>query len=113
SDLGLISGQENLNDEQIRSLIFLPGFSTAAAVSDISGRGVGMDVVKRNIEALNGSVSIESELGRGTRFRIKLPLTMAILDGLSVSVHEEIYILPLLAVVESFRPQPGDVRTVL
>jgi two-component system chemotaxis sensor kinase CheA len=70
-------------------------------------------VVKRNIEALNGSVAILSEVGRGTRFRIKLPLTMAILDGLSVSLNGEIYILPLLSVIESFRPQRGDLRTVL
>lgn len=111
--LGLIGPNETLTEEESQSLIFRPGFSTASAVSDVSGRGVGMDVVKRNIESLNGSVSIKSEAGRGTRFRIKLPLTMAILDGLSVSIDGEVYILPLLSVVESFRPKLGELRSVL
>ena len=111
--LGLIGPSESLTEEESHALIFRPGFSTAAVVSDVSGRGVGMDVVKRNIEALNGSVSIKSEAGRGTRFRIKLPLTMAILDGLSVSIDHEVYILPLLSVVESFRPRPDDMKSVL
>jgi two-component system chemotaxis sensor kinase CheA len=111
--LGLISTNDHLTVEETQALIFRPGFSTADVVSDVSGRGVGMDVVKRNIEALNGSVGILSEVGRGTRFRIKLPLTMAILDGLSVSLNGEIYILPLLSVLESFRPQRGDLRSVL
>jgi two-component system chemotaxis sensor kinase CheA len=109
---GIVKADEPLTDEQIHALIFTPGFSTAEQVTDVSGRGVGMDVVKRNIEALNGSVSIDSQPGRGSAFRIRLPLTMAILDGLAVSLNEEIYILPLLAVVESFRPKPEDVRTI-
>lgn len=109
---GLVRADEPLNDEQIDALIFAPGFSTAVRVTDVSGRGVGMDVVKRNIEALNGSVAIESQPGQGSTFRIRLPLTLAILDGLAVSLHEEIYILPLLAVIESFQPRPSDVKTV-
>lgn len=110
---GLVSPDEQLSDEQIHALIFAPGFSTAEQVTDVSGRGVGMDVVKRNIEALNGSVSIESRPGRGCAFRIRLPLTMAILDGLAVRVSGEIYILPLLSVIESFRPQSGEVKSVV
>lgn len=109
---GIVKADEPLTDEQIHALIFAPGFSTADQVTGVSGRGVGMDVVKRNIEALNGSVSIDSQPGRGIAFRIRLPLTMAILDGLAVSLNEEIYILPLLAVVESFRPKPEDVKTI-
>jgi len=111
--LGLADPSENLSEEQIQGLIFLPGFSTAATVSDVSGRGVGMDVVKRNIEALNGSVHVASERGKGTRFRIKLPLTMAILDGLSVRVGAEVFIVPLLSVVESFRPKPHEIQTIV
>jgi len=110
--LGLADPNENLTEEQIQGLIFLPGFSTAATISDVSGRGVGMDVVKRNIEALNGSVHVASEQGKGTRFRIKLPLTMAILDGLSVRVGSDVFIVPLLSVVESFRPKVNEVQTV-
>lgn len=109
---GLVKAEESLTEEQIHALLFAPGFSTAEQVTDVSGRGVGMDVVKRNIEALNGSVGIESQQGRGSVFRIRLPLTMAILDGLAVSLNEEIYILPLLSVVESFRPKPDDVKTI-
>lgn len=109
---GLVKAEEPLTEEQIHSLIFAPGFSTAQQVTDVSGRGVGMDVVKRNIEAINGSVGIDSRQGQGSVFRIRLPLTMAILDGLAVSLNNEIYILPLLAVVESFRPKAEDVKTI-
>ena len=94
----------DMTDEQVWQLIFLPGFSTAAVVTDISGRGVGMDVVKRNITALGGTIAIASSAGKGTRITISLPLTLAILDGISVRVGEEIYILPLNYVVESFQP---------
>jgi len=111
-EMGLVGHDEQLNDEQVFGLIMAPGFSTAQQVTDVSGRGVGMDVVKRNIEALNGSVSITSRPGRGSTFRLRLPLTMAILDGLSLGLNGEIYIVPLLSVVESFRPKPGDVKTV-
>ena len=110
---GLISADEVLSVEDTHALIFAPGFSTAATVSDVSGRGVGMDVVKKNVEAMNGSVTIHSEPGVGSRFRIRLPLTLAILDGLIVRVGGESYVLPLLSVVESMRPSPRDVRDIL
>lgn len=109
---GLIHAEDTLSDEQIHALIFHPGFSTASSVSDVSGRGVGMDVVKKNIEALNGSVSILSEAGKGSCFRIKLPLTLAIIDGLLLNVGSEVYVMPLLAIVESIRPRPEQVKSV-
>jgi two-component system, chemotaxis family, sensor kinase CheA len=111
--LGLIAADDNPSDEQLYDLILAPGFSTAEKVSDVSGRGVGMDVVKRNIEALNGSLGIESTPGRGATFRIRLPLTLAIVDGLAAGVNGEIYILPLLSVVESLQPKPAEVKTVV
>jgi len=110
---GLVRADQELSEAEIHALIFAPGFSTAAQVSDLSGRGVGMDVVKRNVEALNGSVSIRSEPGKGTRVQIRLPLTLAILDGLTVRVGKEAYVLPLLSIVETLRPVPSDVRTLL
>jgi two-component system chemotaxis sensor kinase CheA len=110
--LGLIGADDQLSDSQLRELILAPGFSTAEKVTDISGRGVGMDVVKRNVEALNGSVSIESTLGRGTTFRVRLPLTMAIVDGLAAGINGEIYIFPTLSVLESFRPQAAEVKSI-
>ena len=91
------------NDEQIFDLIFSPGFSTADQVSDLSGRGVGMDVVKKNIQALNGVVEIQSTKGQGTKIRISLPLTLAILDGQLVRVASETYIFPLVSIVESMQ----------
>ncbi len=112
SSVGLIRAGEDLTDAQTRALIFEPGFSTAEIVTDISGRGVGMDVVKKNVEALNGAISVESEPGRGTEVRIKLPLTMAILDGLLMRVGPEIYILPLIAIMESIRPSRQQVSVV-
>ncbi len=110
---GLIREDALLSDDEMYALIFAPGFSTAAVVSDVSGRGVGMDVVKRNVEALNGEVSVRSETGHGSRFRIRLPLTLAILDGLSVRIGRETFILPLLAIRQSVRPERADVRHVL
>ncbi|HEX4895681.1 MAG TPA: chemotaxis protein CheA [Solimonas sp.] len=101
---------ESMADGEVWQLIFAPGFSTAAEVTDVSGRGVGMDVVKKNIEALNGAVEIQSEAGRGMRVAIRLPLTLAILDGMSVAVGEEVFILPLGSVVESLQPQPEQVK---
>jgi two-component system, chemotaxis family, sensor kinase CheA len=109
---GMISPDDNLSDEQIHQLILLPGFSTAEAITDVSGRGVGMDVVKRNVEALNGTIAIHSEPGRGSTFRIRLPLTMAILDGLAMRLGSDVYVLPLLSVVESLRPRPQDIVTI-
>ncbi len=93
-------------------LIFQPGFSTAEQVTDLSGRGVGMDVVRRNIQALGGEVQLESGSGRGTRVVIRLPLTLAILDGMVVSTGDEILILPLSHVLEALQPQADDIRTV-
>ncbi|MBU2899281.1 chemotaxis protein CheA [Vibrio hepatarius] len=95
--------REDMNDKQIMNLIFAPGFSTAEEVSDISGRGVGMDVVKRNIEELGGHIEVESKLGVGSSFTISLPLTLAILDGQLVKVGGEVYIIPLLTIVESIQ----------
>jgi two-component system chemotaxis sensor kinase CheA len=109
---GLIGEDEVLSDEQIYELIFEPGFSTADQVTDLSGRGVGMDIVKRTINGLGGTVNVTSNPGTGTTFRIRLPLTMAILEGLSVSVGEEVYILPLTSIVENIRPRSGDVSVV-
>jgi two-component system chemotaxis sensor kinase CheA len=103
---------ENPSDAQIWDLIFQPGFSTAEAVTDLSGRGVGMDVVRRNIQALGGEVQLESTAGAGTRVVIRLPLTLAILDGMAVSVGEETLILPLSYVLEALQPQGEDVRTL-
>jgi len=96
-----ITIDEPASDEQVWDLIFAPGFSTAEAVSDVSGRGVGMDVVRRNVSALRGSVEVQSTTGAGTRTIIRMPLTLAILDGLSVSVGDETFIVPLTAIVES------------
>jgi two-component system chemotaxis sensor kinase CheA len=109
---GLVSEQNNLSKEEILNLIFLPGFSTAEKVTSISGRGVGMDVVRRNIEKLRGKIEIESELGKGSRFRIILPLTMAIIDGLVVKVGEDRFILPTTSVKMAYRPASESVYTV-
>lgn len=109
---GLIGPDTSLTDDQIHEFVFHPGFSTAAKVSDISGRGVGMDVVKRNVEALNGSLGLSTERGRGMRVRLRLPLTLAILDGLAVRVGAQTYVVPLLSVVESFRPTRSQLRGV-
>ncbi len=103
---------EDMSDVEVWQLIFEPGFSTAEEVTDVSGRGVGMDVVKKNILALGGRVEISSIAGAGTRVTIRLPLTLAILDGMLVAVGEEVFILPLNAVVESLQPKPEMVRTV-
>jgi two-component system chemotaxis sensor kinase CheA len=110
---GLLRADDAPSDEVLFGLIFEAGFSTAQVVTDVSGRGVGMDVVKRNVEALNGAVVVQSEAGRGTRFRIRLPLTLAILDGLTVSVEGQTYVAPLVSIVESLRTRPGDVHRVL
>ena len=97
---GLVSERQNLSEEEIFRLIFEPGFSTADAVTDISGRGVGMDVVRRNVESLRGSVAIESREGKGIKFSIRLPLTMAIINGFMVGVQDETCVIPLDAVIE-------------
>jgi two-component system chemotaxis sensor kinase CheA len=109
---GLIKSGENISDDEVGELIFQPGFSTAAVTTDLSGRGVGMDVVRRNVVDLGGHVGIKSRPGNGTTFTITLPLTLAIIDGLSAAVGEECYIVPLVSIVESIQLQPDAVRSV-
>ena len=109
---GLVDAQESLAESQILDLIFMPGFSTAEQVTGLSGRGVGMDVVRRNIEKIRGKVEVESVPGKGTRFTTYVPLTLAIIEGLLVGVGDQRYIIPTLSVQESFRPLPGAVTTV-
>lgn len=107
-----IHAPDSMTDQEVWALIFAPGFSTADVVTDVSGRGVGMDVVKKNITALGGTVDIDSAEGYGMRVSVRLPLTLAIMDGMSVGVGEEVYILPLSSVVESFQVQPDMVKTI-
>ncbi|OSZ67233.1 chemotaxis protein CheA [Hydrogenophaga sp. IBVHS2] len=107
-----IDAPDSMSDAEVWGLIFAPGFSTAAEVTDVSGRGVGMDVVKKNITALGGTVEIDSAEGYGMRVSVRLPLTLAIMDGMSVRVSEEVYILPLASVIESFQIKPADINTV-
>ena len=107
---GLIAPDLTLTDEEIDNLIFLPGFSTAEKISDVSGRGVGMDVVKRSVQALGGRISIASRPGQGSTFTLSLPLTLAVLDGMVVDVAGETLVVPLAAIVESLRPKPEEVR---
>jgi two-component system, chemotaxis family, sensor kinase CheA len=109
---GIIKPDELPPDKEIYDLIFAPGFSTAEVITDVSGRGVGMDVVRRNIEKLRGKVDIETVVGQGTTFTIYLPLTLAIIDGMIVSIGSERYIIPTLSVRESFRPKPEMISTV-
>lgn len=107
-----LAASDQMTDQEVFGLIFEAGFSTADQVTDVSGRGVGMDVVRRNIQAMGGRVEIESMFGIGTRMTVRLPLTMAILDGMSVAVGDQTYILPLSYVVESVQPEPGDIKTL-
>ena len=109
---GLIDPNTPMSDEEIDNLIFLPGFSTASAVSDISGRGVGMDVVKRSINALGGRISITSTPGKGSVFTMSLPLTLAVLDGMVVSVAGQTLIAPLSAIIETLQPKPHEVKAI-
>jgi two-component system chemotaxis sensor kinase CheA len=110
---GVITDVSQLSDNEINHLIFAPGFSTAAQVTDISGRGVGMDVVRRNVEALRGRIEIHTKLGAGTTFVIHLPLTLAIMDGMVVCAGQERYILPTFSVVENFKPTSADLTDVM
>ncbi|HNB01920.1 MAG TPA: chemotaxis protein CheA [Nitrosomonas sp.] len=103
---------DGMSDQEVWSLIFEAGFSTAETVTDVSGRGVGMDVVKRNIQGMGGRIDIESALGVGTRISIRLPLTLAILDGLSVAVGDQMFIVPLNYIIESMQPTAADIKTV-
>jgi two-component system chemotaxis sensor kinase CheA len=107
-----IDAPDTMTDAECWNLIFAPGFSTADEVTDVSGRGVGMDVVKRNITSLGGTVEIDSAEGYGMRVAVRLPLTLAIMDGMSVGVGEEVYILPLSSVVESFQVSEEMVKTI-
>lgn len=109
---GIINNAAGLTDEQVYNLIFLPGFSTAESITDVSGRGVGMDVVKKNIESLNGKVYIRTRQDVGTTISIKLPLTLAIIDGLAVLIGEDVFVIPITSVVESLRPEKTDIKTV-
>ena len=110
---GLVQAGDDLTDDQINDLVFHPGLSTAEKISDVSGRGVGMDVVRRNIETLRGKVEVQSEPGKGSIFRIKLPLTLAIIDGMVIGVGPERYILPLTSIISSLRPHPDQICTVM
>jgi two-component system chemotaxis sensor kinase CheA len=107
-----IDAPDSMTDAEVWNLIFEPGFSTADVVTDVSGRGVGMDVVKKNITAAGGTVEIESAEGYGMRVSVRLPLTLAIMDGMSVGVGEEVYILPLSSVVESFQVSEHTIKTI-
>ncbi|MBZ6382741.1 chemotaxis protein CheA [Sphingomonas sanguinis] len=109
---GIIAPDAQLSEEEIDNLIFAPGFSTAAVVSNISGRGVGMDVVRKNIQALGGRIGIQSVLGKGSSFSLSLPLTLAVLDGMIVTVGDQTFVIPLTHIVESLRPGIDEVHVV-
>ncbi|WP_374469871.1 chemotaxis protein CheA [Phenylobacterium sp.] len=111
-DKGLIAAEAQLTDEEIDNLIFMPGFSTASEVSDISGRGVGMDVVKRSIQELGGRISIASRPGQGSTFTMSLPLTLAVLDGMVVGSGEQTLVAPLTAIVETLQPKSSEVHAL-
>jgi len=103
---------DGMSDSEVWQLIYAPGFSTAAVITDVSGRGVGMDVVKKNIESIGGRVEVTSQFGLGSTVSIRLPLTLAILDGMSIAVGEQVYIIPLSFIVESFQPAVGDINGI-
>jgi len=109
---GLIDEKADLDEQGIFRLLFHAGFSTAENVSDISGRGVGMDVVRQEIESLRGAIFIKSEVGMGSTFQIKLPLTLAIIEGMLVQVKNQVYTIPLLSILESIRPTADQFRTM-
>jgi two-component system chemotaxis sensor kinase CheA len=112
---GLISSEsaKNMSQEEILDLIFSPGISTAEKITEISGRGVGLDIVRNNIEKINGTVHLSTQISKGTTFTIKLPLTVAVFRGLMVSINETIFIIPMTSVVETKKVQPGDINTIL
>ncbi len=109
---GIVREDQKLSDDEVYNLLFAPGFSTAEKVTEISGRGVGMDVVRRNITNIGGRIQIQTAPGKGTRFTLVIPLTLAVLDGMLVAAGEEKYILPLSSIVESIRPDKNQVRTL-
>ena len=110
---GLVSPDANLNEEEINNLVFLPGFSTAEKVSDISGRGVGMDVVRRNIQDVGGRISLKSDRGRGMTIQLALPLTLAVMDGMVIRVGQETYVMPMGAILECLRPPASDIHNLI
>jgi two-component system chemotaxis sensor kinase CheA len=110
---GIISAEQNLSDQEAYRLIFAPGFSTAQVVTDVSGRGVGMDVVRKNIESMRGKVDIQSTIGKGSVFVIELPLTLAIMEGIEASIGEEHFIIPSLSVLEFLRPSEDMILNTL
>ncbi|HEY3293819.1 MAG TPA: chemotaxis protein CheA [bacterium] len=109
---GIVEPNAQLSDSEIHNLIFMPGFSTADKITDVSGRGVGMDVVRTNVEALRGTVEISSKPGEGSVFSVRLPLTLAIIDGMVIRAGSERFILPIISITETFRPRPEDLSTV-
>jgi two-component system chemotaxis sensor kinase CheA len=113
NERGVIEEGQILTDQEIYNLIFMPGFSTAKTVTDVSGRGVGMDVVNRSMQTLRGQIDIHSAIGKGTTFTLRLPLTLAIMDGIIVQAGSEQYIIPTLSVVESIRPKSDELSTVM
>jgi len=110
---GLLKEDEPLSEREILNMIFEPGFSTAKTITDVSGRGVGMDVVKKNIDALRGQTEIQSESGKGSLFQMRLPLTLAIIDGMAIRVGPETYVIPTLSIVTSINPEPGSITKIL
>jgi two-component system chemotaxis sensor kinase CheA len=110
---GLVSADAQLTDDEITNLIFMPGFSTAETVSDISGRGVGMDVVRRNIQDIGGRISLKSERGKGMTIQLALPLTLAVMDGMVIRVGKETYVVPMSAMVECLRPPRADIHDLV
>lgn len=109
---GLVSPEASLSDEEINNLIFMPGFSTAESVTNVSGRGVGMDVVRKNIQSLGGRISISSKAGRGSKFTMSLPLTLAVMDGMVVEIGGEKFVLPLVNIIQTLRPTPQEVNSL-
>ena len=109
---GMISDGVGMSDRDIFNLVLEPGFSTAAVITDVSGRGVGMDVVKKNIESLRGQIEIQSESGKGSVFRMSLPLTLAIIDGMVIRAGHETYVIPTVSIVRSIKPDPKDISTI-
>ncbi len=110
---GLVGVDANLSDDEINNLIFLPGFSTAEKISDISGRGVGMDVVRRNIQDVGGRISLKSDRGRGMTIQLALPLTLAVMDGMVIRVRQETYVIPMAAIMECLRPPASDIHNLI
>ncbi|MBI3705209.1 MAG: chemotaxis protein CheW [Rhizobiales bacterium] len=110
---GLVSADATPSEDEIANLIMLPGFSTAETVSDISGRGVGMDVVRSNIQDIGGRISVKSERGRGMTIQLALPLTLAVMDGMVIKVGQQTYVMPLSAIVECLRPARSEISNLI